>query len=429
MTYLDFYGLSKPPFGGPRAENGFILFGSQKRSFELLVGHIVNGSGLVLLQAEEGVGKTEMLRAAGDVVTEAGGHAILVTRPPDGRASLAQLVVALGGPDASIETSAEDVVQRFLTSPRQALLVDDVDLMPEDCVQLLLTLLRTMPTDSAAPAVALSTSAELGSDPTRPDLAELVPFARNTIRLPRLAPAEVQQYIERSLWVAGGTVRRLMAPDALKMIVFRSGGVAASVDRLMEAAFNAGFARGEAMITGKTIVAMSGGAPRPPPRQRWIELELERVPERAIQFAAAMLLVTGASVFLYRAFNDAPPSPMPAVAPLATPPMPQVPPTPTPLTPPAKPAETMAPDLITALLKRGDQSIALGDTAAARLFFRHAADGGSAVAATALGRTYDPDYAALGDKPDRALAAEWYRKAVSLGDARAADLLKRLETR
>src|SRR5258708_7513018 len=87
MTYLDFYGLSKPPFGGPRAENGFILFGSQKRSFELLVGHIVNGSGLVLLQAEEGVGKTEMLRAAGDVVTEAGGHAILVTRPPDGRAS------------------------------------------------------------------------------------------------------------------------------------------------------------------------------------------------------------------------------------------------------------------------------------------------------------------------------------------------------
>ncbi|MEA2775243.1 MAG: hypothetical protein QOF90_649, partial [Acetobacteraceae bacterium] len=57
------------------------------------------------------------------------------------------------------------------------------------------------------------------------------------------------------------------------------------------------------------------------------------------------------------------------------------------------------------------------------------ADGGSAAAATALGKTYDPDYSALGEKPDQARAAEWYRRAVKLGDAQAADLLKRLEAR
>jgi type II secretory pathway predicted ATPase ExeA len=427
MNYLDLYGLSKPPFGGTRDGNGFILFGSQKRSFELLVGHIVNGSGVVLLQGEEGAGKTEILRAATHVVAESGGHTTLVTRPPDGRTILSQFINALGGPDTSIETTADEAIQRFLSPPRKALLVDDVDLMPEDCVRVLLNLMQAMPSDPGGPAITLSTSAELGTDPNRPDLAELVPLARNTIRIPRLGPAEVQQYIERSLWIAGGTARRLIAPDALKMIIIRSRGVAASVDRLMEAAFTAGFARGDSMITVKTIGAMSGGTPRQPRRRL---VELDDLPARAMQLAAAVLLVTGASVFFYRAFNDTPSQPKPAaVAPQPPPPIPLVIPPPSPPLPAAKPAETMAPDLMNALLKRGDQSLALGDTAAARLLFRHAADGGSAAAATALGKTYDPEYAALGDKPDKARATEWYRKAVALGDAHAAELLKRLETR
>jgi type II secretory pathway predicted ATPase ExeA len=423
-NYLDLYGLSKPPFGGPRDGGGFILFGSQKRAFELLIGHIVNGTGLVLLQGEEGVGKTEMLRAAADAGAESGVQTVRVVRPRAGRLNLSQLIGALGGPGTSVETTADDAIRQFLAPPRKALLVDDIDLMPEDCVRLLMTVLKSMPSDPGGPAIALTSTTPLGVESKRPDLAELVPLLRNTIRILTLAPAEVQQYIERSLWIAGGTTRRLIAPDALKTIIARSGGVPGTVDRLMEAAFTAGFARGDSAITAKTIATKTSPGPR---RPRQETVRTDSVTIRAAQIVAALLLVTGGSLFLYRALHDEPsPKPKPAPVALVKPPPGSVdtaPPTP----PPAKPADIPSPELMAALMKRGEQTLGLGDIAAARLLFQRAADGGSGAAATALGKTYDPDYVAPGEKPDPARAMDWYRKAVTLGDARAADLLKRRE--
>jgi TPR repeat protein len=95
----------------------------------------------------------------------------------------------------------------------------------------------------------------------------------------------------------------------------------------------------------------------------------------------------------------------------------------------AKPAATLSPALIAALLKRGDQSLGLGDVAAARLLYQRAADAGNAVASAAIGMTYDPNYVVPGQTPDPARAAEWYRKAVALGNPHAADLLKQLGPR
>jgi hypothetical protein len=82
------------------------------------------------------------------------------------------------------------------------------------------------------------------------------------------------------------------------------------------------------------------------------------------------------------------------------------------------------------LLSRGDELLALGDISAARLLYERAAAAGSARAATALGKTYDPAFLAStqarGITPDRAAAASWYRKGAALGDAEAVDRLARL---
>ncbi len=82
------------------------------------------------------------------------------------------------------------------------------------------------------------------------------------------------------------------------------------------------------------------------------------------------------------------------------------------------PAETIA-----ALIKRGDELLRTGDISAARPAYERAAAGGSARAMTTLGMTYDPSFLsrihARGVRPDPAMAAEWYRKAVALGDAAA----------
>jgi hypothetical protein len=145
-----------------------------------------------------------------------------------------------------------------------------------------------------------------------------------------------------------------------------------------------------------------------------------------MQLVALGILVVGASAFLYRGLTGqadhaipAPPPPITLTPPPAVPKPPEQP-------PPAKPIETLPPDLIAALMKRGDQSLGLGDIAAARLLYQRAAEAGNAPAATALGKTYDPSFTTPGSKPDSTHAAEWYQKALALGDQRAADLLKRL---
>ena len=86
-------------------------------------------------------------------------------------------------------------------------------------------------------------------------------------------------------------------------------------------------------------------------------------------------------------------------------------------------AASMPPALVEALVARGDAMMARRDISAARLLYERAAVAGSARAASALGRTYDPAFlaeiGAPGVRGDPELATAWYQKAISLGDSGA----------
>ncbi|MBN9564389.1 MAG: hypothetical protein J0H14_27235 [Alphaproteobacteria bacterium] len=90
--------------------------------------------------------------------------------------------------------------------------------------------------------------------------------------------------------------------------------------------------------------------------------------------------------------------------------------------PPAKPSPAA-----NALLARGDQLIAIGDVATARIVYERAAALKSGRGATSTGRTYDPRFlqqiGAVGVVPDPEAAASWYRKGAAMGDETAASLL------
>ena len=79
--------------------------------------------------------------------------------------------------------------------------------------------------------------------------------------------------------------------------------------------------------------------------------------------------------------------------------------------------------MIAALIQRAESMLALGDISAARLLLQRAANGGSGMAATALGRTYDPRFldalGARGIRADSNSASEWYRRGAALGDSEA----------
>lgn len=91
---------------------------------------------------------------------------------------------------------------------------------------------------------------------------------------------------------------------------------------------------------------------------------------------------------------------------------------------------TVRPDQIAALVKRGQELIAEGRFRLARMVLEQAADARSASAAFALGGTYDPLLARPSVRPDAppdlAMARAWYERAKGLGSTEAAQRLSQL---
>ena len=131
--------------------------------------------------------------------------------------------------------------------------------------------------------------------------------------------------------------------------------------------------------------------------------------------------------------SSAPSSPLPARFTSAAPIMPTSPPSSSSsavAAPVEAPTAVASAQELDALIERGNQLLATGDIAAARLFYQRAAEQGSGAGATAVGKTYDPLFLeqahVLGTRGDLVMAMQWYRKAISLGDHRAEARLKLL---
>jgi len=81
-------------------------------------------------------------------------------------------------------------------------------------------------------------------------------------------------------------------------------------------------------------------------------------------------------------------------------------------------------------MAEGDHAIGHRDILVARRFYKVAASGGSAQAATAVGRTYDPNFLRhMGIRRKLAnakVAQRWYETAINGGDAEARARLERL---
>lgn len=75
-------------------------------------------------------------------------------------------------------------------------------------------------------------------------------------------------------------------------------------------------------------------------------------------------------------------------------------------------------------MKKGEENAAAGKINIARLFYKRAFEKGSADAALALARTYDPDELqkmnVVGMEADEAMAEKWYQRAIEL-DSQAAE--------
>jgi hypothetical protein len=100
--------------------------------------------------------------------------------------------------------------------------------------------------------------------------------------------------------------------------------------------------------------------------------------------------------------------------------------------PPAASTRRLASEEVAVLVRRGEDLVASGDLAAARLLLQRAAEAGDRRAALALAATYDPlvleQMRTQGIAADAGLARSWYEKAKQLGSAEASRRLEVLAT-
>jgi hypothetical protein len=97
-------------------------------------------------------------------------------------------------------------------------------------------------------------------------------------------------------------------------------------------------------------------------------------------------------------------------------------------------AEALGPEgpnaIISVAMSRGDEALAAGDVISARQFYELAASNDLAHAATAVGRTYDPNFlqgkGVRGALADAEAAKRWYKRAIDGGDAEARTPLDKL---
>ncbi len=101
--------------------------------------------------------------------------------------------------------------------------------------------------------------------------------------------------------------------------------------------------------------------------------------------------------------------------------------------PPVAPTRTLGQAEIDLLVKQGQQFVAAGDFVTARLVFQRAAEAGNAVAALALGASYDPgvlsSLGVRGVDADVTKAMAWYQKAKEFGEPEATRRLDVLANR
>jgi hypothetical protein len=101
--------------------------------------------------------------------------------------------------------------------------------------------------------------------------------------------------------------------------------------------------------------------------------------------------------------------------------------------PSEKSVRALDPQEIELLMKQGEHFAEIGDLVTARLLFRRAAEAGDAMAATALGATYDPTVIekirVVGISADVEKARFWYQKALNLGSSDAKRRLDLLANR
>jgi len=256
--YTGFYGLREKPFSLAPDPRYLFLSASHREALAHLLYGIEEGEGFIEVIGQVGTGKTTLCRTLLGRIGQEAEIAYIFNPSPSELELLSAINREFGLPTA-VRTRTEllDSLNQFLleknAAGRRVLLVIDEAQNLDPAVLEQVRLLSNLETDRAKLLqIVLIGQPELEENLARSDLRQL--RQRITVRwsLRPLTRAEVGEYLEHRLRVAGAADPELFTPGAVRALTRISRGVPrlinAVADRALLAAYTAGSRKVEAKV-------------------------------------------------------------------------------------------------------------------------------------------------------------------------------------
>jgi len=258
-VYRDFYGLMRAPFEMTPDPSFLYLGETHREGLAMLVYAVRARKGFVVLSGEVGTGKTTLL------------HALLAQLDPEMPSAFLfnprlepldffRVLFDEFEIDTPCRTKAEYLLtlNRFLIDclkqDRTALLIIDEaqNLSPEMLEEVRLLSNLETPTSKLL-QIMLVGQPELGAMLDRPDLRQLRQRIVLRHHLRPFDEAELANYVEERMRLAGYTGKGVFKRSALKRLFDVTAGVPRLVNVLCDGALLAGYTRGQSQIDGSVI--------------------------------------------------------------------------------------------------------------------------------------------------------------------------------
>jgi len=246
-VYLDYYGLSEPPFDitpNPR----FLFYSSKHReAYNHLLYGIRERKGFVQLTGEVGAGKTTLCRALLEALDERYATALILNPVMSAEELVKAIAIEFGLPVHGLDRlDTLSVINQFLlhqveVGKETVLIIDEAQDLTEDLLEQVRLLSNLETDDRKLLQIVLMGQPELRDRLNSPRLKQL--RQRITVRyhLPPLTRQEVNQYVHHRIHVSGGNGSPYFTKPALWKVFKYTHGIPRLVNALCDKALLGGF--------------------------------------------------------------------------------------------------------------------------------------------------------------------------------------------
>jgi type II secretory pathway predicted ATPase ExeA len=258
-VYLNFYGLREEPFGvtpDPR----FLFFGDRHREALASLNYgIHTARGFIALIAKPGMGKTTLLFEMLNRWSHGARTAFLFQTQCDSRELKRYLLAELGVKNVEYdfvkqqEQLHEVLLRETRLGRRVVIVIDEAQNLRPDALETVRLLSNFETQSSKLLHIVLAGQPQLAERLAAPALLQLRQRIAMWRKLEAFTSAEVRQYMNHRLRVAGYQGGRLFDNEAQQLIVEFSQGVPRTINHLCFSALSIGCALGKQLIDGAVM--------------------------------------------------------------------------------------------------------------------------------------------------------------------------------